>query len=129
MDEHADGTPIEDEAGRPREGAASSGQQAIPLTGAEIADVFDRLVAAGVGALGATAQKAESLVGGSGGPRRLGDRASAALAELLDDLGLVKRERFDELELKVAQHEHRLRLLEERLAAERHPEPGAPSEI
>ena len=92
------------------------------------ADLLDRLVAGGVGALGATAQKAESIVGGSGGPRRLGERATSALADFLDDLGLAKRERFDELELKVAQHEHRLRLLEERLAAGRDREPEAPSD-
>jgi polyhydroxyalkanoate synthesis regulator phasin len=43
---------------------------------------------------------------------RLGERASAALEDVFRDLGLVTRESFEELELRVAQLEHRLRLLE-----------------
>jgi polyhydroxyalkanoate synthesis regulator phasin len=43
---------------------------------------------------------------------RLTERASAGLEGLFRDLGLVTREEFDDLELRVAQLEHRLRLLE-----------------
>ena len=43
---------------------------------------------------------------------RVGERASVALEGWFEELGLVTRDRFDELELRVAQLEHRLRLLE-----------------
>jgi polyhydroxyalkanoate synthesis regulator phasin len=43
---------------------------------------------------------------------RLGERASSALEGLWDELGLVTQERFEELDLRLAQLEHRLRLLE-----------------
>ena len=44
---------------------------------------------------------------------RGGGDASAALQDLARELGLVTREDWDELELRVAQLEHRLRLLED----------------
>jgi polyhydroxyalkanoate synthesis regulator phasin len=46
------------------------------------------------------------------GHRLLGDRAAGVLGSLADQLGLVKERRVEELELRVAQLEHRLRLLE-----------------
>jgi polyhydroxyalkanoate synthesis regulator phasin len=42
----------------------------------------------------------------------VGGKANAALSSLADQLGLVRERRFEELELRVAQLEHRLRLLE-----------------
>src|SRR6059058_171642 len=45
---------------------------------------------------------------------RIGERAGATLHNALRDLGLVTREEWDELELRVAQLEHRLRLVENR---------------
>jgi polyhydroxyalkanoate synthesis regulator phasin len=42
----------------------------------------------------------------------LGGKAGAALSGLADQVGLVRERRFEELELRVAQLEHRLRLLE-----------------
>ncbi len=47
-----------------------------------------------------------------GGRERLSDSALSALRGLADELNLVTRDEFDELELRVAQLEHRLRLLE-----------------
>jgi polyhydroxyalkanoate synthesis regulator phasin len=47
-----------------------------------------------------------------GDATRLGERASESFAALLTQLGVVTREDFEELELRVAQLEHRLRLLE-----------------
>jgi polyhydroxyalkanoate synthesis regulator phasin len=47
-----------------------------------------------------------------GDATRLGERASDSFAALLTQLGVVTREDFEELELRVAQLEHRLRLLE-----------------
>ena len=49
-----------------------------------------------------------------GGRARVSERALGALRALVDELNLVTREDFDELELRVAQLEHRLRLLEEK---------------
>jgi polyhydroxyalkanoate synthesis regulator phasin len=45
---------------------------------------------------------------------RVGERAGATLQAALRELGLVTRDEWDELELRVAQLEHRLRLLEDR---------------
>jgi polyhydroxyalkanoate synthesis regulator phasin len=47
-----------------------------------------------------------------GDATRLGERAGESLAVVARQLGLVTREEMDELELRVAQLEHRLRLLE-----------------
>ena len=44
---------------------------------------------------------------------KLSEQAVAALRSLVDELGLVKRDDLEELELRVAQLEHRLRLLED----------------
>lgn len=43
---------------------------------------------------------------------RLSEGAASVLRALADELDLVTREEVDELELRVAQLEHRLRLLE-----------------
>ena len=44
---------------------------------------------------------------------RLGEETKRRIGELAHDAGLVTRDDFDELELRVAQLEHRLRLLED----------------
>jgi polyhydroxyalkanoate synthesis regulator phasin len=43
---------------------------------------------------------------------RVGEGSKRRVHDLAHDLGLVTREDFDELELRVAQLEHRLKLLE-----------------
>ena len=45
---------------------------------------------------------------------RVGEGSKRRVQELARDLGLVTRDEFDELELRVAQLEHRLRLLEDK---------------
>jgi polyhydroxyalkanoate synthesis regulator phasin len=45
---------------------------------------------------------------------RVGEGSKRRVHELARELGLVTREEWDELELRVAQLEHRLRLLEDR---------------
>jgi polyhydroxyalkanoate synthesis regulator phasin len=45
---------------------------------------------------------------------RVGESTRRRVHELARELGLVTREEWDELELRVAQLEHRLRLLEDR---------------
>jgi polyhydroxyalkanoate synthesis regulator phasin len=44
--------------------------------------------------------------------RRLGDSTTDAAARLTEDLGVARGEAYRELELRVAQLEHRLQLLE-----------------
>ena len=48
-----------------------------------------------------------------GGRARLSETALGALRALASELDLVTRDELDELELRVAQLEHRLRLLED----------------
>jgi BMFP domain-containing protein YqiC len=48
-----------------------------------------------------------------GSRARLSESAVSALRALVEELDLVTRDDFEELELRVAQLEHRLRLLEE----------------
>jgi polyhydroxyalkanoate synthesis regulator phasin len=48
-----------------------------------------------------------------GSRTRLSEQALAAVHALVDDLNLASRDELDELELRVAQLEHRLRLLEQ----------------
>jgi polyhydroxyalkanoate synthesis regulator phasin len=45
---------------------------------------------------------------------RVGEGSKRKLQDVARELGLVTREEWDELELRVAQLEHRLRLLEDR---------------
>jgi polyhydroxyalkanoate synthesis regulator phasin len=47
-----------------------------------------------------------------GDARRIGEQTGATLESVLRDLGLVSRREYEELELRVAQLEHRVRLLE-----------------
>ena len=49
-----------------------------------------------------------------GDAMRVGEGSRRRVQELARELGLVTREEWDELELRVAQLEHRLRLLEDR---------------
>ena len=94
-----------------------------------------RLLLALVGAVALTAERADELAdtladkGGMsreevrgwiddattrwrGDAVRVGERAGETLHGVLRELGLVTREEWDELELRVAQLEHRLRLVE-----------------
>ena len=48
-----------------------------------------------------------------GGRTKLSEQALGAVRSLVDELNLVTRDELDELELRVAQLEHRLRLLEQ----------------
>lgn len=101
----------------------------------------EQLVYAGLGLLALTAERADRLadeLAGLAGVRReeargaiqelggrvRGDRvrltegARQTLGSLFRELGLVTRETWDDLELRVAQLEHRLRLLEAQPGAE-----------
>jgi len=96
---------------------------------------LERLALAAVGAVALTAERLDELAGelaDRGGMRRdevrqlledavtrwrgeaarLGEQAGENLAGLARQLGLVTRDELEELELRTAQLEHRLRLLE-----------------
>ena len=109
-------------------------------------DLAKQLLLAGIGALALTREKAEAIMDdlvkrGSErgeeesadqlsppvrGTARFTDRASSAMAGLFREVGLVTEPMIEDLELRVAQLEHRLRILE-RKAAEAAP-PDAPPE-
>ena len=95
----------------------------------------EQVLLGAVGAISLTAERAEALadeLAERGGMRRdearalvrdlasrwrgdavrVGERTGASLQGALRQLGLVLREEYEELELRVAQLEHRLRLLE-----------------
>jgi BMFP domain-containing protein YqiC len=64
----------------------------------------------------------EAMARWRGDATRVTERAGASLQALFDQLGLVSREAFDELELRVAQLEHRLRLAESQLESKQPPQ-------
>jgi polyhydroxyalkanoate synthesis regulator phasin len=99
--------------------------------------LIERLALASLGVIALTAERADELAeslaqrGGMskedararidevtnrwrGDAVRVGERAGATLSGALKELGLVTRDEWDDLELRVAQIEHRLRLLEAR---------------
>ncbi len=98
-------------------------------------ELLERLALAAVGAIALTADRADALadeLAEKGGMRRdearqliedsmtrwrgdatrLAERAGESLQGAFAQLGLVTRDEFEELELRVAQLEHRLRLVE-----------------
>jgi polyhydroxyalkanoate synthesis regulator phasin len=102
---------------------------------ADLRELAEKVVLAGVGAVALTAERADALAeelsarGGIGREEaralieelvgrwrsegvRIGERTGVGLAALFRELGLVTRVELEELELRVAQIEHRLRLLE-----------------
>jgi len=108
----------------------STGEPSSPVL-----DVLERVGLAALGAVALTAERADQLadeLSKAGGMRRdeardlieqtthrwrgealrFSKRAGAGLEGLFHQLGLVSRADFDELELRVAQLEHRLRLVE-----------------
>jgi polyhydroxyalkanoate synthesis regulator phasin len=113
-----------DEPGSPKPGPSPNGR-----------GLLEEILLAGLGAVALTAERADRLAddlaerGGlerddarrtldqlvgrwRGDSVRLSERASEGLAAFFRDLGLVTRDEWDELELRVAQLEHRLRLVE-----------------
>jgi BMFP domain-containing protein YqiC len=64
----------------------------------------------------------EAVTRWRGDATRVTERAGASLHTVFDQLGLVSRESYEELELRVAQLEHRLRLAESRLESEQRPQ-------
>ena len=103
--------------------------------GNESRDALEQLLLAGVGVVALTADRVEELIdslvkrGGvqrdearaavedsvarwRGDATRVTERAGSSMQGVLREFGLVLRAEYEELELRVAQLEHRLRLLE-----------------
>ena len=99
-------------------------------------ELAEELLLAGVGAVAITKERADELVDElstkgkltrddarelvdealgrwRGDAMRVGERASTTLSSFFRELGLVTRREYEELELRLAQLEHRLRLLED----------------
>jgi polyhydroxyalkanoate synthesis regulator phasin len=99
-------------------------------------DLVEQLLLAGVGAVALTAERIEDIVdsfverGGvqrdearaavndllsrwRGDATRVTERAGAGIQGMFRELGLVLRPEYEDLELRVAQLEHRLKLLEQ----------------
>lgn len=86
---------------------------AVALTGERVDELVDELSSRGA----MRREEARELLGElttrwRGDAQRVGERAGVTLAGAFRELGLVTRREWDELELRVAQLEHRLRLLE-----------------
>jgi polyhydroxyalkanoate synthesis regulator phasin len=100
-----------------------------------IRELAEELLLAGVGAVAITKDRADELVEElstkgrltrddarelvdeamgrwRGDAMRVGERASLTLSSFFRELGLVTRREYEELELRIAQLEHRLRLVE-----------------
>jgi polyhydroxyalkanoate synthesis regulator phasin len=120
-----------------------------------VRDLLEKALLAGLGAVALTKERADDLVdeltkrGRMSGEEarevvdelthrwrgdaiRLSERAGATVSGLSRELGLVTRREWEELELRLAQVEHRLRLLEGGPASARgaklvQPVPGRPN--
>lgn len=88
---------------------------AVALTGDSADRLADELASiGGVRRDEARAKIAELSSRWRGDAVRLRERAGDSIEKLGRDLGLVSRTEYEELELRLAQLEHRLRLLEDR---------------
>lgn len=107
---------MDDPARSPRElverlGLAAVG--AVALTGERIDELAGDLAAKGGIRRDEARQVLEDAVARwRGDAARLAGRAGGSVQALLGQAGLVSRDELDELELRLAQVEHRLRLLE-----------------
>jgi polyhydroxyalkanoate synthesis regulator phasin len=86
---------------------------AVSLTAERIEDLVDSLVERG----GVQRDEARAAINAlvsrwRGDATRVSERAGAGLHGMLRELGLVLRSDYEELELRVAQLEHRMKLVE-----------------
>lgn len=109
---------------------------AEPDSDGSVRDLLERIALAAVGAAALTAERADALAEEladrgmvrrdearalidevstrwRGDATRLGERAGTTLDRMFRELGLVTQDDVEELELRIAQLEHRLKLLEE----------------
>ena len=90
-----------------------AGVGAVALTKERTDELVDELVRRGRIAPGEAREVVDDVTGRwRGDALRLSERASSSLTGVMRELGLVTRREWEELELRLSQVEHRLRLLE-----------------
>ena len=93
--------------------ALFAGVGAAALTKDRIDDLVDELTARGQMTRDDARDVVDDVTGRwRGDALRMSERASTSLAGVLRELGLVTRREWEELELRLSQIEHRVRLLE-----------------
>jgi polyhydroxyalkanoate synthesis regulator phasin len=98
-----------------------AGVGAVALTKDRADELVEELTRRGRMAPGEAREMVDEVTGRWRGEAvRFGERTSTSLAGVMRELGLVTRREWEEIELRLAQVEHRLRLLE----AERATPPG-----
>lgn len=80
---------------------------------ASLKDLAERLTLALVGAVSLTGERVERFASDLTAVNVRSEELGRRLAGIFHELGLVTRDEWDELELRVAQLEHRVRLLED----------------
>ena len=109
--------PADDEARGARDLAGDvlyAGVGAVALTRERIEELVDELSSRGRMSREDARAMVDDMTGRwRGEASRMGERASSGLAGVMRELGLVTRREWEELELRLAQLEHRLRLLED----------------
>ena len=95
------------------EKALFAGVGAAALTRERIEELAEELARRGGLSAADTREAIEDVVGRwRGDATWLGERASTSLTSIFRELGLVTLREYEELELRLAQLEHRLRLVE-----------------
>jgi polyhydroxyalkanoate synthesis regulator phasin len=95
------------------EEAALAGIGAVALTKERTDELVDELVRKGRLTRGEARDLVDGVVGRwRGDAMRFSERAGSSLSDAFRSLGLVTRREHEELELRLAQLEHRLRLIE-----------------
>jgi polyhydroxyalkanoate synthesis regulator phasin len=90
-----------------------AGVGVVALTKDRTEELVDELVGRGKVSRDDAREIVDEVVGRWRGEAiRVGERASSTFAGLFRELGLVTRREYEELELRLAQLEHRLRLVE-----------------
>jgi polyhydroxyalkanoate synthesis regulator phasin len=95
------------------EEAVLAGVGAVVLTKERVDELVDELSHKGKLTQEDARELVDDMVGRwRGDAVRLGERASSTLGGVFREVGLVTRHEYEELELRLAQLEHRLRLVE-----------------
>jgi polyhydroxyalkanoate synthesis regulator phasin len=107
--------------------ALFAGVGAAALTKDRVDDLVDELTARGQMTRDEARDVVDDVTGRwRGDALRMSERASTSLTGVLRELGLVTRREWEELELRLSQLEHRLRLLETERAKSAGPPPPPP---
>ena len=94
-----------------------AGVGAVALTKERADELVEELVSRGRMAPSDAREVVDEVTGRwRGDAVRFGERATSSLSGVLRELGLVTRSEWEELELRLSQVEHRLRLVEQRSA-------------